>query len=213
MRNGVKRALDFLLSAVGLVVLLPFFLLVAIAIKIDDRGPVFFRQKRIGLAGRPFQMWKFRTMVVDADVMGSQLTVGADPRITRFGHLLRRTKIDELPQLLNVVAGEMSLVGPRPEVPKYVALYDKDQRRVLELLPGITDPASIAFRSESELLGQASNAEGLYVEDIMPTKIRINLEYSKNATLFSDLLVIFMTVFSFRAFRFDRNGKFVWRSS
>jgi len=191
-----KRLFDLFWSALGLLLLLPVFLGIALAIKLDDGGPVFFRQQRIGYRGRPFTMWKFRTMVVDAERRGGSLTVGRDPRVTRVGYWLRKTKLDELPQLWNVLKGEMSLVGPRPEVPRYVALYTEEQRRVLELVPGITDPASIRFRHESELLARSPDPERTYVEVVMPEKIRLNLEYAERATVWSDFLVILQTFLS-----------------
>jgi lipopolysaccharide/colanic/teichoic acid biosynthesis glycosyltransferase len=193
MRSTLKRLFDLVCAGVGLVVLWPFLVVIGILIKLDDGGPAFFRQERIGHQGRPFLMWKFRTMKVNADKVGGPLTVGADPRVTRIGQWLRKLKLDELPQLLNVVAGDMSLVGPRPEVARYVDLYTVEQRKVLELLPGITDPASVKYRNESELLGQSDAPEHLYVQEIMPEKIRINLEYARRATLLSDIMVILST--------------------
>jgi lipopolysaccharide/colanic/teichoic acid biosynthesis glycosyltransferase len=185
-------------SLVGLVVLAPLFVLVGIAIRLDVRngagGPVFFAQERVGRYGVRFRMWKFRTMRVNAERSGAQLTVGADSRITRVGRWLRRSKIDELPQLFNVLRGEMSLVGPRPEVPRYVALYDDAERVVLDLVPGITDPASIRYRDEASVLAHAADPERCYIDEIMPEKIRINLEYAERATPFSDLLVILSTL-------------------
>jgi len=189
-----KRLFDIVASAIGLLVLWPVFLVIAVLIKLEDGGPVFYRQERIGYKGRPFKIWKFRTMVVNADKLGKPLTVGRDPRITRVGYWLRKFKLDELPQLLNVLLGEMSLVGPRPEVPQYVALYTPEQRKVLDLVPGITDPASIKFANEAELLAEASNPEKFYIEHIMPTKIRLNMEYASHATLWSDILVILKTL-------------------
>jgi lipopolysaccharide/colanic/teichoic acid biosynthesis glycosyltransferase len=167
-----KRVMDVCGSLVGLVVLAPLFVLVGIAIAADGRdggsGSVLFAQERVGLRGARFRMWKFRTMVVDAERRGAQLTVGADPRITRVGRWLRRLKIDELPQLFNVLRGEMSLVGPRPEVPRFVALYTEAQRAVLDLVPGITDPASIRYRDEASELARAADPERCYIEEIMP---------------------------------------------
>jgi lipopolysaccharide/colanic/teichoic acid biosynthesis glycosyltransferase len=192
MRLG-KRVFDLLLTVPGLLLLCPVFAVVAFAVWLGDRGPVFFRQERVGWRGVPFRMWKFRTMRVDAERMGPQLTVGRDPRITRVGAWLRRTKVDELPQLLNVLTGEMSLVGPRPEVERYVELYTEDQARVLELVPGITDPASIAFRDESEVLALEADPERAYVERIMPEKIRLNLAYAERSSVLTDLVVILRT--------------------
>ncbi|MBW6394564.1 sugar transferase [Thermus sp. SYSU G05001] len=188
-----KRVFDLCLAIPGLLLLAPLFLLIALLIKLDDGGPVFFRQERVGYRGRRFRIWKFRTMRVDAEQQGS-LTVGDDPRITRAGRWLRKFKLDELPQLINVILGEMSLVGPRPEVPKYVALYGEAELPVLDLVPGITDPASIAFRNESEMLGRAPDPETMYVESIMREKIRINLEYAGKATVWTDFLVILRTL-------------------
>ena len=189
-----KRLFDIVASAIGLLVLWPVFLVIAVLIKLEDGGPVFYRQERIGYKGKPFKIWKFRTMVVNADKLGKPLTAGRDPRITRVGYWLRKFKLDELPQLLNVLLGEMSLVGPRPEVPQYVALYAPEQKKVLDLIPGITDPASIMFANEAELLAEASDPEKFYIEHIMPTKIRLNMEYASHATLCSDILVILKTL-------------------
>lgn len=190
----MKRAFDLFWATVGLCLLWPVFLVVGLLVKIEDRGPVFFRQRRIGWHGRPFHIWKFRTMVVDAEQKGSTLTVGRDPRITQVGHWLRATKVDELPQLMNVWTGEMSLVGPRPEVQKYVDLYSKEQRQVLDLRPGITDLASVKYRRESELLAASSDPGRTYVEEVMPEKIRINLEYAAQANAWADVRVILLTL-------------------
>lgn len=190
----MKRAFDSFWATLGLLLLWPLFLVVGLLIKLEDRGSVFFRQRRIGWHGHPFRMWKFRTMVVDAELKGSALTVGRDPRITRVGHWLRATKVDELPQLLNVWTGEMSLVGPRPEVQKYVDLYSTEQREVLELRPGITDLASVKYRRESDLLAASSDPDRTYVEEVMPEKIRINLEYAAQASIWADVRVILLTL-------------------
>ncbi|HEU6453249.1 MAG TPA: sugar transferase [Gemmatimonadaceae bacterium] len=193
-----KRVMDVCGSLAGLVVLAPLFVLVGIAIAVDGweggSGSVLFAQERVGLRGSRFRMWKFRTMVADAERRGAQLTVGADPRITRVGRWLRRLKLDELPQLFNVLRGEMSLVGPRPEVPRFVALYTEAQRAVLELVPGITDPASIRYRDEASELARAADPERCYIEEIMPEKIHLNLEYAKIATPWTDLLVVLSTI-------------------
>lgn len=191
---SLTRIFDLLAALLGLLVLLPFLALVAVLVKLQDGGPVFYRQERVGRGGRPFRIWKFRTMVVDADRVGKPLTVGADPRVTRVGAFLRRWKLDELPQLLNVVAGEMGLVGPRPEVPKYVAHYTEAQRAVLALRPGVTDLASIAYRNESELLAGLEDPEGHYLQVILPDKIRINLDYAAKASLGRNLKVILATL-------------------
>ena len=189
-----KRLFDLCFAALGLLVLWPLLAVIAIAIKLDNGGPVFFRQVRVGHKGASFRIWKFRTMVVNAEELGKQLTVGRDPRITRVGGWLRRAKLDELPQLINVLAGEMSFVGPRPEVPKYVALYTPDQRRVLDLVPGITDEASIAYRTESEVLNASPDPEQTYIHDVMPAKIAANLAYAESASVWRDLGVVLRTV-------------------
>jgi lipopolysaccharide/colanic/teichoic acid biosynthesis glycosyltransferase len=189
-----KRLFDLFWATVGLIVLWPLFALVAIAIKVDDSGPVFFRQERVGYHSELFRIWKFRTMVTDAEKLGKQLTVGRDPRITRVGYWLRRTKLDELPQLINVFVGEMSFVGPRPEVPRYVALYTPEQERVLELVPGITDEASIAYRNENEILDASPDPEQTYIDEVMPAKIAANLTYAKRASVRLDIGVIFRTL-------------------
>lgn len=190
----MKRFLDFLLAVVGVLALSPLLLIGAVAIKMDDGGSIFFRQIRIGQHGRPFRIWKFRTMMENAASQGRAITAAGDSRITRVGHFLRQFKVDELPQLFNVLAGTMSFVGPRPEVEKYVSLYDENQRQVLELRPGITDLASIKYRNESELLATAENPEEMYQLKIMPDKIRINLEYSRVANSWTDLQVILKTL-------------------
>ena len=192
--RGTKRLFDLCWTIPGLLVLWPAFLVIAVLIKLDDGGAVFFRQVRVGRYGRAFRVWKFRTMIARAEQCGGPLTVGDDPRTTRFGRWLRRSKLDELPQLFNVLAGQMSLVGPRPEVPHYVALYTPDQHRVLDLVPGITDPANIAYRDESALLAQAPDWERQYVEVIMPEKIRLNLAYAARATRWADFIVVVDTL-------------------
>jgi lipopolysaccharide/colanic/teichoic acid biosynthesis glycosyltransferase len=189
-----KRLFDLVCAILGLIILAPFFLIVAVLIKITDKGPIFFRQERVGYKGQLFKIWKFRTMIIDAEKQGGQLTIGDDKRITPIGRFLRKTKLDELPQLINVVLGEMSFVGPRPEVPKYVNLYNEAQKRVLELMPGITDPASMKYRNENELLATSDNPENTYIKEIMPEKISINLEYGLNANLITDFSVIIKTI-------------------
>ncbi len=190
----VKRIFDLMAAASGLLVLSPVFLVIAGAIVLGDGGAVFYRQIRVGRRGSRFRIWKFRTMRRDADRMGPGITVAGDARVTRVGRLLRRYKLDELPQLINVVTGDMSLVGPRPEIPHYVALYTPAQRRVLEVRPGITDPASLRYRNEEQLLAQALDPERHYREYCLPTKLTLNLEYLRTAGLFSDLKVIFLTL-------------------
>lgn len=192
--SRAKRALDLFGAAVGLFLLWPILLTVGLLVRLEDGGPVFFRQERVGHGGRSFRMWKFRTMVPDAERTGGQLTVGRDPRITSVGHWLRLTKLDELPQLLNVLIGEMTLVGPRPEVPRYVSMYTPGQLDVLTLRPGITDPASLRFRDEAAVLARSADPERVYIEAVMPEKIRLNLEYASRATVWSDLAVVLATL-------------------
>jgi len=190
-----KRVFDLVLSAVGLVVLSPFLLAIAAWIKLDSPGPVFFRQERVGRLGHGFLIHKFRTMRHAPHEHGSQITVGADARITRVGHVLRRHKLDELPQLIDVLAGTMSLVGPRPEVPRYVALYPAAMReKVLSVRPGITDPASIEFRDESDLLARAADPERTYIEQVMPAKLRSAAEYVDRMSVRTDLQLIARTL-------------------
>ncbi|MFO0073238.1 MAG: sugar transferase [Gemmatimonas sp.] len=191
--SPAKRAVDVVASLTGSLLLLPLFAVIAVAVR-SDGGPVFFRQRRVGRHGREFHMWKFRSMVVRAEQTGPQLTAHGDPRITRVGRWLRRTKMDELPQLFNVLAGDMSLVGPRPEGPRYVALYTPTQRAVLALTPGITDPASLHYVDEWALLAEASDPEALYIGTLMPDKIARNLAYAQQATLASDVAVIVRTL-------------------
>lgn len=192
--DRLRRAFDVSTSIAGLIALSPVLFITALLVKASSPGPALFRQTRVGLGGTQFEILKFRTMRTDAESVGGQLTVGEDPRITAVGRFLRKWKLDELPQLLNVVKGEMALVGPRPEVPRYVALYTAAQRRVLDVRPGITDPASVAFRSESDLMGAQGDPERFYIETIMPEKLRLNIEYLDRRTLLSDLQVILGTL-------------------
>jgi len=189
----VKRLLDVIVAAVGLIVLSPLFVLLAIWIKLDSRGPVIYRAERVGKGGRLFRMYKFRGMLDNPAQIGSGLTARGDPRVTRAGRFLRRAKLDELPQLLNVLRGEMSLVGPRPEDPRYVTLYTPEQRRVLSVRPGITSPASIAYRDEEAMLGN-DKVDDLYTRVVMPRKLEMDLAYIENMDLQSDLKVIAMTM-------------------
>ena len=189
-----KRLYDLFFSCCGLVVLSPLFLLIGALIKIADRGDVFYRQIRIGLHGRAFRICKFRTMVPDAERAGLFVTKDGDARITGIGRILRKTKLDELPQLWNVLKGEMSLVGPRPEVPRYVEHYTPQQRDILRYKPGITDLASLCFRDEEALLGKADNLEEFYMQQCVPRKLRLNREYAQRANLLSDTWVIMRTV-------------------
>ncbi|MDY6027606.1 MAG: sugar transferase [Prevotella sp.] len=190
-----KRLFDIVSSGIGLLCLAPVFVVMAIWIKLDSRGPVFYRQTRVGRYGRDFRIFKFRSMRVGSD-KGRQITVGErDPRITRFGYFIRRYKIDELPQLINVFLGDMSIVGPRPEVRKYVDLYSEEQRKVFQVRPGITDLASIKYRNENELLSQVDDPDTYYIDVIMPDKLAINLEYIRHQSFMGDIKIIFNTLF------------------
>ncbi|MCI5450266.1 sugar transferase [bacterium] len=192
----MKRLFDIFASGVGLVVLSPLFLIVAVWIKLDSTGPVFYRQVRVGKGNQDFKIFKFRTMRIGSD-RGSLITVGGrDPRITTSGYFLRKTKIDELPQLINVLIGDMSLVGPRPEVRHYVNYWTPEQMRVLDVRPGITDPASIRYCNENELLEKADDPESFYINVIMQDKIGLYLDYVDNNGFWRDLQLIFSTVFA-----------------
>jgi lipopolysaccharide/colanic/teichoic acid biosynthesis glycosyltransferase len=192
--KAAKRFYDLFFATLGLILLSPLFLLLALAIKLSDRGPVFYRQKRIGQYGIPFLIWKFRTMVPDADASGPSVTSNDDPRVTSLGRLLRRTKLDEFPQLWNVLRGEMSLVGPRPEVACYVEHYNPKQRAILEHKPGITDLASLRFRNEEALLNGSDTTEEFYVEHCLPRKLKLNEEYARQANLLTDTWIIIQTI-------------------
>ncbi len=189
-----KRLFDVAVAALGLLVLAPVFVLLALWIKFDSTGPVFYRQLRVGRNGKGFRIFKFRTMAVASEGQ-RQLTVGADPRITQCGSHLRQWKLDELPQLINVLAGDMSLVGPRPEVPRYVALYPDTVRAiVLSVAPGVTDWASIEFRSESAILGSAVDPERAYVDQILPVKLDYYVRYVHQRSFWMDLRILFATL-------------------
>jgi len=189
----MTRVLDILFSLFGLILLLPVFLVIAVIIVIDSRGGVFFRQQRVGRYGKDFGLFKFRTMRTGAAKQGD-LTVGArDSRITKAGYFLRKYKLDELPQLINVLLGQMSLVGPRPEIRKYVDLYTDDQRKVLSVRPGVTDYASIEYSNENEILGRSADPEQTYIRDVMPAKILLNMRYINSPTVGNYLKVIGMT--------------------
>lgn len=189
-----KRLFDIFCSALGIIILSPLFLILWVAVKLESHGPAFFMQTRVGKNNKEFKLYKFRSMYVDAEARG-QLTVGMrDPRITKVGYNLRRFKLDELPQLLNVIKGDMSLVGPRPEVRKYVNMYTPEQMKVLDVRPGITDYASIQFINENELLAQAENPEEYYIQHIMPKKLEMNLDYIKSNHSFKDVSLILKTV-------------------
>lgn len=188
------RLLDIVLSLLGLLFLLPIFLILAVWIKFDSQGSIFFRQIRVGKDGRDFRIYKFRTMIVNAEKMGI-ITIGErDPRITNSGYFLRKYKLDELPQLINVLKGEMSFVGPRPEVRKYVEMYNQKQLKILTVKPGITDYASIEYINEDEILGKSSDPEKTYVEEIMPQKIKYNMKYINNKTVIEYFKIIFLTI-------------------
>lgn len=190
-----KRIFDFVVSLISLIVLLPLFLIIAIVVKSDSKGPLFFKQIRVGKDEKEFKIFKFRTMVQDAEKKGMQITVGKDSRITKSGNFLRKSKIDEFPQLINVLLGDMSFVGPRPEVPKYVNLYTEEQKVVLKIRPGITDYASIEFKNENDVLALSNEPEKKYIEYIIPEKIKLNLKYIKKISFFEDLKLIFKTIF------------------
>lgn len=190
----IKRIFDLICSTLGLIFLSPVLIGITIKIKAGSDGPVFFKQIRVGENGREFEILKFRTMVVDAEKLGKQITVGNDNRITKIGAFLRKYKLDELPQLINVFKGDMSLVGPRPEVPRYVNLYNEEQKKVLEVKPGITDLASIRYRDENDLLGGVENPEEFYINTIMPDKLALNLEYIRGNNIFFDIYIILKTI-------------------
>ena len=189
----LKRIFDITLSLFGLIILLPFMLIIAILIKIDSKGPVFFKQIRVTKGGREFKILKYRTMRVGSDKY-SQITVGKDERITKIGSFLRKYKLDEIPQLINVLIGDMSLVGPRPEVPKYVALYTDEQKEILKVRAGITDYASIEFSDENDLLASEKNPEEAYIEKIMPKKIELNKKYLSEISVLTDIRIILLTI-------------------
>lgn len=189
----MKRLFDIVSSGTGLILLSPVLLFLAIWIKLDSRGPVFYRQVRVGKNGRDFKIYKFRSMRQGADKKGLITIGGRDPRVTRSGYYIRKYKLDEFPQLINVLKGDMSIVGPRPEVRKYVNLYTKEQLKVLSVKPGITDMASIKYRNENELLEKADDPDRMYVEVIMPDKLKYNLEYIKKQSFLYDMKLAFLT--------------------
>jgi lipopolysaccharide/colanic/teichoic acid biosynthesis glycosyltransferase len=190
----MKRFFDFIASSLGLLMLFPVLLVLAFWIKIDSPGPIFFRQLRVGLGGKSLRIHKFRTMTVNAELQGLQITVGADPRVTRAGKFLRKYKLDELPQLIDVWVGAMSLVGPRPEVPRYVAHYPDEVRElILSVRPGITDRSSIEFKDENEILGKAVDPHLAYINEVLPIKLRYYQEYVLNHSMLLDIRIIFAT--------------------
>jgi len=192
-KQSMKRLFDIIASGVGLIVLSPLFIILAIWIKLDSKGPVFYRQVRVGYKNKDFRIFKFRSMRVGSD-KGSLVTIGGhDPRVTKSGYFIRKFKFDELPQLINVFLGDMSLVGPRPEVRHYVDYWTPEQMHVLDVRPGITDPASIKFRNENELMEKAENPEKYYIEVIMQEKIKLYLEYVEKHSFLYDIGLIFKT--------------------
>lgn len=188
-----KRAFDVAMSALGLLLLSPLLVLVAVLVKLTSAGPVLFKQERMGRNFRPFMIYKFRSMVPDAPARGGSITFGEDPRVTRVGRILRKTKLDELPQLLNVLRGDMSLVGPRPEVRRYVEVFRSDYEEILRVRPGVTDLASIEYRDEQTILGQAADPEAEYVGRVLPEKIRLAKQYVQSVSLWGDVKIIFRT--------------------
>jgi lipopolysaccharide/colanic/teichoic acid biosynthesis glycosyltransferase len=188
-----KRLFDAIASLLALTALSPLLLAIAGLIKLDSPGPVFFRQQRLGRGARPFTIYKFRTMRAGASTRGPRITVHADPRVTRVGRVLRRFDLDELPTLLNVLRGEMSLVGPRPELPEYLPYYTEEQKQVLTVRPGLTDPGTLAFRNEAVLL-DGEHAEDLYTREILPRKLAFNLDYVRNRSLLSDAAILVRTL-------------------
>lgn len=188
----LKRLFDLVFSALALILLSPLMLALGIWIKVDSEGPVFYRGERVGKDGKPFHMYKFRTMVLKADRMGPAITHRNDPRITKVGGFLRRTKLDELPQMINVLKGEMSLVGPRPEDPSYVAHYDDTQRQVLSVKPGVTGPTQLRYRDEASML-EGAGADEDYLTRIMPDKLKLDLHYIRNRSLVSDIKILWRT--------------------
>lgn len=191
----LKRIFDFVFSLIGLIILSPLFFVISLLIIFDSKGGVFYIQKRIGKNFKEFGIIKFRTMRPDSDKRGLLTVGGRDSRITKAGYFLRKYKLDELPQLINVFKGEMSFVGPRPEVKKYVDLYNKEQKKVLMVKPGITDNASIEFSNENEILGKYADAEKAYIEIVMPAKLNLNLNYINQQNFINDMKIIFKTIF------------------
>jgi lipopolysaccharide/colanic/teichoic acid biosynthesis glycosyltransferase len=189
-----KRIFDFTASLIGLAILSPLLLIIAFLIKLSDRGSVFFKQKRIGQGFRPFSLIKFRTMVINAENIGALITKGGDQRIIRIGRFLRKTKIDEFPQLFNVLKGDMSFVGPRPEVEKYIRLFENDYKDILKVKPGITDYATIEFRDEEQILKKYKNPEDGYTRYILPLKIKLYKKYLKEMSLLTDVKLILLTL-------------------
>jgi len=203
----LKRLFDVAFSAVGLLILWPVLAAVALWIKVDSRGPVFYRGVRVGRFGRPFRIFKFRTMVADAEARGGTSTASDDPRLTRCGEVLRRYKLDELPQLVNVLLGHMSVVGPRPQVQWAVDLYDEEERHLLDVRPGITDEASLRFRDEGELLKGHEDSDRAYMELIAPVKVRLGLAYVRSHSFLGDVRIILRTLAALVGFKEGPSGR------
>jgi len=189
----LKRLFDIVSSSTVLLLTWPLFILIALLIKLDSPGPVFYIQWRVGKGQKPFKIYKFRTMLNGADQQGPAITVGNDKRITRVGMVLRRFELDELPTLLNVLKGEMSVVGPRPELPKYLKFYTEEQQRIFSVKPGMTDPGTVKFRNEAKLLAGSADPEAVYLEKILPEKLELNLDYLEKQSFLYDLSIIFRT--------------------
>ncbi|MBX3083450.1 MAG: sugar transferase [Anaerolineae bacterium] len=190
---ALKRLFDIAVSAAALLALTPVFFAIGVAIQLTSPGPVLYKAKRVGLNGKPFTLYKFRSMIVSADKVGPRITAGSDTRVTPIGRVLRRTKMDELPQLLNVLKGDMSLVGPRPEDPTYVQKYTPEQRRILDVKPGITSPASVEYRNEEAIL-QGPDWEHKYLTEVMPAKLKLDMDYAKDPSVDQDIRIILKTV-------------------
>ena len=191
----IKRFIDIVVSLIMLIITSPFLLIAGIAVGVSSKGPVFYLQKRVGRYGKEFSIIKFRTMVQNADKIGTQVTVGdRDPRITKVGHFLRATRLDEFPQMINILKGDMTLVGTRPEVPRYVDKYSDEMMATLLLAPGVTGAASIAYRNENEMLAGKEDPEKYYIETILPDKMAINLEYTRTVTVWKDIKILIRTV-------------------
>jgi lipopolysaccharide/colanic/teichoic acid biosynthesis glycosyltransferase len=197
----MKRGFDIVASVIGLFCFSPLLLLFAVLIKLDSAGPVFFKQERIGKGFRPFLIYKFRTMVKNAPQIGSPISFGNDSRITRVGWLLRKSKLDELPQLLNILKGDMSFVGPRPEVPYYVDLFRRDYEQILKVRPGLTDLASLKYSDEASILGQSDNPEAEYLGRLLPDKIQLAKQYIRRSSILFDIRLIFETVIKLFRYR------------
>ena len=192
----IKRIFDILLSIISIIILSPFFIIIGLIVGLTSRGGIFYRQIRVGKDEKCFKIIKFRTMVTNADKEGLSITVGKDRRITGAGKLLRKIRLDEMPQLFNILIGQMSFVGPRPEVPRYVELYNEEQKKVLKVRPGLTDYAAICFKNENELLAKSSDPEKEYIENIMPEKLKYNAGYIEDMSILTDLRILVLTVWA-----------------